>query len=50
MIPALCHKDGQAIFDIDASKLQPGTHDNLAKAKQEFDELADNILRIIEKY
>lgn len=50
MIPALCHKDGKAIFDIDPSKLKQGTYDNLSKAKQEFDELSDNILRIITKY
>ena len=50
MIPALCHKDGKAIFDIDVAKLKPGTAENLAKAKQEFDELSDNILRIIDRY
>ncbi len=50
MIPALCHKDGTAIFDIDPAKLKQGTYDNLGKAKQEFDELSDNILRILERY
>ena len=50
MIPALCHKDGRAIFDIDPSKLKQGTGENLEKAKREFDELSDNILRVIEKY
>ncbi len=50
MIPALCHQKGEAIFDIDASKLKPGTYDNLEKSKQEFDELSDNILGILERY
>ncbi len=50
MIPALCHKDGKAIFDIDPSKLKPGTFDNLEKAQQEFDELSDNILTILKNY
>lgn len=50
MIPALCHKDGKAIFDINPANLKQGTYDNLEKAKQEFDELSDNILKIITKY
>lgn len=50
MIPALCQRKGQAIFDIDASKLKQGTQLNLEKAKQEFGELAENILDILEKY
>ncbi len=50
MIPALCHRKGEAIFEIDSATLKPGTYDNLEKSKQEFDELSDNILRILEKY
>lgn len=50
MIPALCHRDGKAIFDIDPGKLKPGTYDNLEKSKQEFSELADSILELLHKY
>lgn len=52
-LPAITHENGVAIFDIDPSKAeatQPGSRENIKKAKQEFGVLADNILGILEKY
>lgn len=52
-IPALCQEYGKAIFDIDPAKVeanQIGTRENIEKAKEEFGELADNILAILAKY
>ena len=52
-LPAIAHEYGCAIFDIDPAKAevtQPGSKDNIEKSKQEFDELADNILNVLEHY
>lgn len=52
-IPALSQESGVAIFNVDPSKLdisQPGTLENIDKAKKEFDALSDNILTILKKY
>lgn len=52
-LPALSHEKGQAIFDIDPAKAeasQLGTRENIEKAGEEFDELSDNILAILQKY
>lgn len=52
-IPALCQEYGKAIFDIDPAKVeanQIGTRENIEKAKEEFGELADNILAILQNY
>lgn len=52
-IPALCQEYGKAIFDIDPAKVeanQIGTRENIDKAKEEFGELAENILAILAKY
>lgn len=52
-LPAITHEKGVAIFDIDpaqADAMQPGSRDNIEKAKQEFDALSDAILNILEKY
>ncbi len=56
-IPAICHETGDAVFTIDPAKVeanQLGTTldimKNIEKAKEEFDELSDNILKILEKY
>lgn len=52
-LPALAHETGRAIFDIDparAETTQVGTRENIEKSKQEFDELSDRILSVIEKY
>lgn len=52
-LPAITHEKGMAIFDIDpaaAEVTQPGSIENIEKAKQEFDELSDRILQILEKY
>ena len=52
-LPAIAHEYGCAIFDIDpikAESTQPGSKDNIEKAKVEFNELADNILNILERY
>jgi cellulose biosynthesis protein BcsQ len=52
-LPAIAHEYGCAIFDIDPAKAeatQPGSKENIDKATQEFDELANNILAILERY
>lgn len=52
-LPAITHENGLAIFDIDPAKAeatQLGTRENIEKAKNEFDELSDRILAVLEKY
>ncbi len=52
-IPAICQETGDAIFTIDPARVeanQLGTRENIEKAKEEFNELADNILNILHKY
>ena len=52
-LPAITHESGIAIFDIDPAKAeatQPGSKENIEKAKQEFDSLANSILEVLEKY
>ncbi|MFO0971424.1 MAG: AAA family ATPase [Candidatus Saccharimonadales bacterium] len=52
-LPAITHENGVAIFNIDPAKAeatQPGSRENIEKAKKEFDELSDNILAVLEKY
>ena len=52
-LPAITHESGIAIFDIDpnqAEATQPGSKENITKAKQEFDALAENILNILKEY
>ena len=52
-IPAICQETGDAIFTIDPNKVeasQLGTRENIEKAKEEFNELADRILSILDKY
>ena len=52
-LPSLAHEYGCAIYDIDPAKAeatQLGTRNNIQKANEEFEGLADNILAILEKY
>ena len=52
-LPAIAHEYGCAIFDIDPIKAevtQPGSKENIEKSKQEFNELSDNILNILDRY
>jgi cellulose biosynthesis protein BcsQ len=52
-IPALCQEYSKAIFDIDPVKVeanQIGTRENIEKAKEEFGNLANNILEVLAKY
>ncbi len=52
-LPAITHENGVAIFNIDPTKAeatQPGSRENIEKAKKEFDELSDNILAVLKKY
>ena len=52
-LPAIAHEYGCAIFDIDPAKAeitQPGSKENIEKSKQEFNELADNILGVLQQY
>ncbi len=52
-LPAITHESGVAIFNInpnEAEATQPGSCENIAKARQEFDELSDAILKILDKY
>lgn len=52
-IPAKCQELGVAIFDLDPKLIedhQIGTKDNIEKSKQEFHDLADNILQILAAY
>lgn len=52
-LPAIAHEYGCAIFDIDPAKAevtQPGSKENIEKAKQEFDELSQNILTVLDQY
>lgn len=52
-LPAVTHESGIAIFDIDPAKAgitELGSQENIKKAKQEFEALADNILEILGRY
>lgn len=52
-IPSICQETGDAVFTIDPAKVeanQIGTKANIDKAKEEFNELSDNILAVLEKY
>ena len=52
-LPAITHESGIAIFDIDPTKAevsQLGTRENIEKSKEEFNNLANNILDILNKY
>ena len=50
-LPAITHESGIAIFNIDPSEIEePGTKENIKKAGQEFEALADSILAILEQY
>ena len=52
-LPAITHKFGIAIFNIDPDKYnisQYGTRKNIKKAKNEFENLANSILDILGKY
>jgi cellulose biosynthesis protein BcsQ len=50
-LPSYTHATGQAIFDIDPKIVtEPGSKENIAKAAQEFDELADKIIAIMKEY
>jgi cellulose biosynthesis protein BcsQ len=52
-LPSLAHEKGQAIFDInpeEAKATQTGTVENIEKSELEFNNLANNILGIINQY
>ena len=52
-LPAIAHESGQAIFNIDPAKAeatQPGSRENIEKAKIEFNELSDRILDVLNQY
>lgn len=52
-LPGIMHESGIALFDIDpikAEATQPGSRENIEKAKKEFDELSDSILTTLDKY
>lgn len=52
-LPAITHESGIAIFDIDPEKhniSQYGTRENIKKANDEFEGLANSILSILGKY
>lgn len=52
-LPAITHESGVAIFDIDPNRdgvTEPGSRENIAKAKQEFNDLADGIIDILQEY
>ncbi|MFA6526552.1 MAG: AAA family ATPase [Candidatus Buchananbacteria bacterium] len=52
-IPAKCQEIGVAIFDLDPALVDDvhlGTKDNIDKAKEEFGELSDKILKILAEY
>ena len=52
-IPAKCQELGIAIFDLDPSQIpdnQVGTKENIEKSKEEFLNLANAILEILEAY
>lgn len=52
-LPALAQEYGCAIYDIDPTKIaatQLGSLENISKAREEFDQLADNILEVLNKY
>lgn len=52
-IPSICQETGDAIFSIDPAKVeanQIGTKANIEKAKEEFNELSDNILKVLSAY
>lgn len=52
-LPAITHESGIAIFDIDPEKeniSQYGTRENIKKAEEEFEGLANAILGVLGKY
>lgn len=52
-IPALCQEHGIAIYNVDPKKLevqQLGTKENIEKAKEEFNELSDRIIELLNAY
>jgi len=52
-IPSKCQELGIAIFDLDSSQISDqhkGTKENIKKSKEEFNDLADNILNILSSY
>ena len=52
-IPAKCQELGVAIFDLDPTMIaehQQGTKDNIEKAREEFTNLSENILKILSEY
>jgi len=52
-LPAITHESGIAIFDIDPEKeniSQYGTRENIKKAEEEFEGLANAILEVLGKY
>ena len=52
-LPAITHENGIALFNINPSQAeatQPGTKENITKADQEFNALAEKILKILQNY
>lgn len=52
-LPSLAQEYGCAIFNVDpvkAEAMQLGTRNNIQKANEEFDKLADNILDVLAEY
>jgi len=52
-IPAKCQEVGSAIFDLDPNcieEMHQGTKENIEKAKEEFNNLSEKILKILAEY
>jgi hypothetical protein len=52
-IPAKCQEIGVAIFDLDPKcieEIHQGTKENIEKSKEEFKNLSENILKILNEY
>lgn len=52
-IPAKCQELGVAIFDLDPKLIEEiyiGTKENIEKSKEEFEDLSQNLLKILEEY
>jgi len=52
-IPSKCQESGVAIFDLNPAQIADmhiGTKENIEKSKEEFSNLTENLLSILEKY
>ena len=52
-LPAKCQEEGVAIFDLDLSlidDIQQGSKENIEVAKTQFNDLTDELIKILTEY